>query len=62
MTFCGKEAFLSAFGWVGGASRTLLMRRLSPAVGVRGRRREIPAFAGMTFGWSQGDSSPLLVY
>ena len=22
----------------------------SPAVGVRGRRREIPAFAGMTFG------------
>ena len=33
-------------------------RRLSPAVGVRGRRTEIPAFAGMTFGWSQGDSSP----
>jgi len=43
-------------------------RRLSPAVGVRGRRREIPVIlsglrpsrmtAGMTFGWSQGDPSP----
>lgn len=29
--------------------------------GVRGRRREIPAFAGMTFGWSQGDSSPSIL-
>ena len=27
-------------------------------MGVRGRRREIPACAGMTFGYSQGDSSP----
>ena len=40
----------------------LRVRRLSPAEGVRGRRREIPALAGMTFGWSQGETSPLFVY
>ena len=42
----------------GGAKPGVAGRRLSPAVGVRGRRREIPAFAGMTFGWSQGEPSP----
>ena len=33
-------------------------RRLSPAERVCGRQREIPAFAGMTFDWSQREASP----
>ena len=57
MTFCKKCAFCQHLGgWVG--KQGVAGRRLSPAVGVRGRRREIPAFAGMTFGWNQGDPSP----
>ena len=60
MTFCEKGAFLPAFGRVGWGKQGVAGRRLSPAVGVRGRRREIPAFAGMTFGWSQGDTPPPL--